>query len=160
MIVVADSSPLIALARVGRLDLLRERFGRLLLPIAVWQEVVASGADRAGAEAVQNADWIEKRSIVDAGLVHLLQQNLGPGEAEAIVLAREAKADFLLVDERLGRAAAIRLGLRVTGLIGVLLDARERGRLPDAASVVADLRHKAGFWISDELCALILGERP
>ena len=57
MIVVADSSPLIALARIGRIDLLRERFGRLLLPMAVWQEVVvAPGVDRAGSKAVQDAN--------------------------------------------------------------------------------------------------------
>ena len=118
MTVVADASPLIALARIGRLDLLRERFGSLLLPTAVWHEVVEAGMGRLGSDAVLKAEWIETREIVDARLVQLLRQNLGAGEAEAIVLAREANADFLLMDERLGRAAATRLGLRVTGLVG------------------------------------------
>jgi uncharacterized protein len=115
MIVVADASPLIALARIGRLELLRTMFERLLLPEAVWREVVAAGLDKAGAGTVMQADWIERRKVADAGMVELLRRDLGAGESEAIVLAREAGADLVLIDERAGRTAAKRLGLRVTG---------------------------------------------
>ncbi len=130
MIVVADASPLIALARIGRLELLHEVFGTLYLPDAVWREVVEAGMARIGAEAVMHADWIERRSVADGTLVTLLRRDLGAGEAEAIVLARETGAALLLIDERMGRAAARRLGLRVTGLVGVLIEARERGFWP------------------------------
>ena len=155
MIVVADSSPLIALARVRRLDLLRSLFGQLLVPDAVWREVVEDGADRLGATDVAEATWIERRTIVDSSLVNLLRHDLGAGEAEAIVLARESKADFVLMDERLGRSAARRLGLKVVGLVGVLIEARERGLVSDAHEIVDQLHRQAGFWISAELRKLI-----
>lgn len=159
MSVVADASPLIALARIGRLDLLRTMFGRLLLPDAVWYEVVAAGLDKAGTGIVMQADWIDRRQVTDRGLVVLLQRDLGAGESEAIVLARETGADFVLIDERAGRTAAKRLGLRVTGLVGVLIEARERGILLDAAAVVDDLQRKAGFWLSDDLRLMVVGRQ-
>jgi len=158
MIVVADASPLIALARVGRLELLRAVFGTLLLSEAVWSEVVESGLEKAGASELSQAIWIERRKVNDAGLVALLRQNLGAGEAEAIALAREAGADLVLLDERIGRAAAKRLGLQVTGLVGVLIEARERGLLEDAEAVVNDLQQKAGFWLSEELHRMLVGK--
>ncbi len=156
MIVVADSSPLIALSRVGRLGLLQQMFGRLVVPDAVWRELTECEPGRAGVAEMLRSNWIERRSITDAGLVNLLRQDLGAGEAEAIVLARESKAEVLLMDERLGRSAATRLGITVTGLVGVLIEARHRGLLSDAAEVVNDLRGKAGFWISDALMKLVI----
>jgi len=158
MIVVADASPLIALARIRRLELLRTMFGTLLLPEAVRREIVEAGLDKAGAAAVLQADWIEQRTVADTGFVTLLRQDLGAGEAEAIVLAREIDAGLLLMDERLGRAAAKRLGLRVVGLVGVLIEARERGLLPDAEAVVTELHQVAGFWLSEDLRRMVVGK--
>lgn len=155
MLVVADSSPLIALCRIGRLELLRELFGRLILPDAVWREVIESHPEKTGAAEIITASWIERRLVSDTPLVSLLQQDLGAGESEAIVLARELKSDVLLIDERRGRAAAKRLGLTCTGLVGVLLEARRCGILSDPASVALELRTTAGFWISDELMELL-----
>lgn len=137
--IVADASPLIALARIGRLEMLRDLFGSICIPDAMWREVVEDGVDRAGADAVTQADWISRHSVRDEALVSVLRLDLGAGEAEAIVLARETGAEVFLIDERLGRAAARRLGLRVTGLVGALIEARERGLLPDAATVVEEL---------------------
>ena len=110
MIVVADSSPLIALARIERLDLLRDLFGSVLLPTAVWREVVQEGVDRPGAAALMATHWIEERAILDVGLAAHLRKKLGAGESEAIVLAKEVVADFLLMDERLGPKGSKRLG--------------------------------------------------
>ena len=157
MIVVADASPLIAMARIRRLDLLRSVFGHLLVPDAVWREVVEAGEDKAGTIDVTAANWIERRAIVDSSLVNLLRHDLGAGEAEAIVLAREARADFVLMDERLGRSAAHNLGLKVVGLVGVLIEARERGLITDANEIMDQLHRQAGFWISTELRQLVTG---
>ena len=158
MIVVADASPLIALARVGRLELLREMFGSLLLPEAVWREVVAACLDRPGVSELGQATWVERRVVADIGLVSLLRQNLGAGESEAIVLAREVDATLVLIDERKGRVAAQRLGLRVTGLVGVLIAARERGMLADAGVLLNNLHQSAGFWLSEELRQMVQGD--
>ena len=151
MIVVSDASPLIALARIDRLELLREMFGTLLLPDSVWHEITNAGMERAGAAFIVRADWIERRSVSNSSLVARLRRDLGAGESEAIALAQESHADVLLIDERLARVAAQRLGLRVTGLVGVLIEARQRGLLTDAAIVANDLEQKAGFWLSPGL---------
>ncbi len=158
MIVVSDASPLIALARVNRVDLLRSVFGRLIIPESVWKEVALSGADKAGSGHFAQADWIQTRSVSDQALVNLLRHDLGAGEAEAIVLARELNADFVLMDEQFGRSIARNLGVKVVGLVGALIEARERGLLSDAAKLADELQNRAGFWISQELRNLIVGQ--
>jgi predicted nucleic acid-binding protein len=92
MIVVADSTPLIALARIDRLNLLKELFGAVLIPEAVFQEVVTRGKERPGSEEVLKADWIKVKSPNDRAKVAFLLSDLDEGEAEALVLAEEVSA--------------------------------------------------------------------
>ena len=87
----------------------------MLAPDAVWREITSNGASKAGVQELLDASWIERRAITDVCLVHLLCKDLGPGESEAIVLARKIAADFIFMDERMGRSAAQRLGLRCAG---------------------------------------------
>ena len=157
MIVVADSSPLIAMGRIGQLEILHAVLGQLLVPEAVWQEVVEAASHKPGSSEIAAVSWIERRTVNDSALVNLLKHDLGPGEAEAIVLARETGADFVLMDERLGRSAARNLGLKVVGLIGVLIEARKRGLLRDAVETMDRLTNEAGFWISADLRKLVEG---
>ena len=142
---------------IGRLEIPHAVFGQLLVPDAVWQEVVEAAGEKPGSSDIAAASWIERRTVKDAGWVSLLKHDLGPGEAEAIVLARETGADFLLMDERLGRSAARNLGLRVVGLIGVLIEGRKQGFIADSGEIVERLRNEGGFWISDELRKLVTG---
>ena len=158
MAVVSDSSPLIALGRIGRIDLLQEVFGTLIVPDAVWNEVVEAGIERIGAIEILNADWIKRQSVQDTRLVSLLRQDLGAGEAETIVLAKECGADLILMDERFGRSAAKSLGLTVVGLIGVLIHARSRGLIDNAPELMDRLCTDAGFWISPDLKKLVTGQ--
>lgn len=157
MKVVADASPLIALGRIRRLDLLQSLFERILVPDAVWREVVESDPEKTGAADVAGAGWIQCGRVQDSAMVALLRHDLGAGEAEAIVLAREAKADFVLMDERLGRSAARSLGLNVVGLVGILIEGRERGLITDAPEIMTRLHREAGFWLSSELRKLVAG---
>ncbi|MFM8887603.1 MAG: DUF3368 domain-containing protein [Chthoniobacterales bacterium] len=157
MRVVVDSSPLIALARIGRLELLRELFGEIVVPSAVWSELVVADLDKAGAREVIASGWIRRQDVGDRSSVDNLRRDLGAGEAEAIVLARELPADLLVMDEELGRRTARGLGVRVVGLVGVLVEARKRGLLPEAASIAEALHRKAGFWLSADLRRLIVG---
>ncbi len=106
MHVVSNSSPLINLARIGKLTLLRELFGVLIVPDAVWQEVVVEGAGQPGADEVRSAAWIQRQAVMNTQLVQALQQDLDAGEAEAIALSLELGADLLLMDENLGRQTA------------------------------------------------------
>ncbi|MCA9874007.1 MAG: DUF3368 domain-containing protein [Anaerolineales bacterium] len=151
MKVVSNASPLINLARIGQLALLPRIFGRLLVPEAVWQEVVVDGQGQPGAEEIRLADWIEQTAVANRPLVHSLRQELDAGEAEAIALAIEQNADWLLMDERLGRQTAQHFGLGHIGLVGILQVAKQRGEIQALQPVLDDLRRLAGFRISSLL---------
>lgn len=156
MIVVSDSSPLIGLAAIDRLELLRELYGEVRNPLAVYDEVVAAGAGRPGAEELGLAPWIVREQVRDDALVRALLEDLDRGEAEAIALAAELAPAILLVDERRGRAAAKRLGLHVIGVLGVLLEAKAKGLLPSVAQTLEGLTRNAGFRIGSALREAVL----
>ena len=82
--IVSDSSPLISLARIGKLDLLQRLYGELLIPQAVWNEVVVKGVGQPGAEEIKSAGWIKTVAVANDELVLALQRDLDSGEAEAI----------------------------------------------------------------------------
>src|ERR1044071_6231548 len=105
--VVADSTCLIGLSKIGQLDLLRNLFGTVLIPRAVFNEVVLRGSGRPGAAEVGAADWIETRDAVDRLAVNTLSLQLGPGESEAIVLASEQAVDFIILDDWQARQVAL-----------------------------------------------------
>ena len=127
--VVVNSTPLIALSIIGRLSLLKALFDEVIVPASVYEEVVLRGRGRPGAEEVEKADWIvvkepeEKPSLPPALL------GLDPAEMDVILLAQELKADWVLIDEKLGRKIADALGLHVKGTLGVLLVAYQTGLL-------------------------------
>ena len=151
MNVVSNASPLIALIRIGQLDLLRQLYGTIVLPEAVWHEVVVEGADQPGAEAVSSASWIMRRIVTNRPLVHGLQQELDAGEAEAIALAVEIDDAWLLMDERLGRDTARHFGIRYTGVVGVLIEAKHKGLVQALQPLLDALRNLAGFRVSEAL---------
>ena len=152
MKVVADASILIGLSSIGQLALLNERFpGGVLIPPAVWREVVEQGKERPGAREVAGANWITVRDVTTRKIVQLLEMALEEGEAEAIALAHEIGAEVVLLDERDARRAAKQLGLRVLGTIGILMWGRRVGRLASLREALDALRAQARFRISRTL---------
>ena len=149
-IVVSDSSPLIHLSQIGRLSLLKEFFGGLLIPPAVYREVVIEGRGRPGSEEVREASWIRVVEIRNNHLKKLLQFILDEGESEAIALALEANASLVLLDDREARIQAKRLGLQVTGTLGVLLRAKKLGLIKSLREELDKLK-ETGFRISKSL---------
>lgn len=130
MIVVADASVFIGLSSIGQLSLLCDRFpDGILLPPAVWREVVEQGRGRPGAREVAEADWITVRDMTALEIVQLLQDELEEGETEEIALACEIGADVVLLDERDARRAAKQLNLCVLGTVGILIWARRTARI-------------------------------
>jgi len=156
MSVVSNASPLINLARIGRLELLRELYAEICVPEAVWQEVVVDGAGLPGAELVARATWIKRHKAKNSMLVRALRQDLDAGEAEAIVLAGELEAELLLMDESLGRETARHLGLQFIGIIGILIEAKHTGRIEAIKPLLDALRETAGFRIRQALYVRVL----
>ncbi len=149
--VVSNTGPLIALAGIRQFDLLHELFHRILIPPAVQLEVL----DETTLKAITAADWITVQGVQDTIAVQLLQEDLGAGESEAIVLARELDAGLLLIDERTARRKAHTLGLSVVGTLGVLLIAKEKGLIAAIQPLLDELR-RAGFRMSDDLYFQVL----
>lgn len=108
MSVVSDATPLISLAAIGALDLLAQLFGNIVIPAAVYHEVVVAGAGKAGAHAVANAAWIRTRAVKNKRAVRALMNSAGldQGESEALVLAQELNATLLLLDDLAARQIA------------------------------------------------------
>ncbi len=121
MIVVSDTSALSNLALVGHLWLLEAIYQIVIIPDVVASELAA--ASNPTISAILRLTWIQTQSLTNSQLADQLQQEWGldAGEANAIALAFELQAGDLLIDERLGRQEAIRLGLSIIGILGVLL---------------------------------------
>jgi predicted nucleic acid-binding protein len=149
VIVIADAGPLIYLSEVGLLHLLRDLYAGVLVPRTVYEEVVVHGHGLAGAAEVASASWIQVSDRPLASPLRLgLLTELDAGEAAAIALAVEVRADLILLDERKGRKVARRLGLPVRGTLGVLVEAKKRGHLALVRPILDQLT-AAEFRVSD-----------
>jgi len=146
VVVVADSSPLIYLSRVGVLDLLAVVSGDVVVPRTVWDEVVQRRPSAPGVDTLQQASWIR---VTDSELPQV-DLGLDPGETAAILLAEAIHGDLLLIDERIGRKVAEARGIAVRGTLGVLVQARQTGALP-ALRPVLDALVAEGFRIAPAL---------
>jgi uncharacterized protein len=131
MIIVADSGPIISFARAGRLDLLKQVTTELIIPDAVFEEIVVSGDDRPGAEEVKHGLWVKRATLQDRSLLESMPGKLSPGESEAIVLAKELSA-HLLVDELEARKEASRLGINYFGSLRIIKEAKDRGVISES----------------------------
>lgn len=156
MIVVSDTSPINNLAAINQLHLLQQLYGTVLIPEAVYQELTDPDFPVAGAKEVQTFTWIQIRAVEDWTMLKALSSELDPGEAEAIVLALEMKAEQVLIDERRGRMIAARLNLHYTGILGVLVEAKSQGLISTVKPLLDDLINKAGFWVAEPLYKSVL----
>jgi predicted nucleic acid-binding protein len=144
LIIVSDTSPILNLAVVDKLHLLRDLYAEIVVPSAVQGEVSRNGMHL-------DPSWTRVVTAQDQNELAALRDQLDPGEAEAIVVAAELNAKLLLIDEKRGRRIAIDRGLEVTGLLGVLAEAKARGVIRRCQPVLDDLIVIAGFWIGDDL---------
>ena len=155
---LSNTTPLIGLASIDHFELLEQLFGELHIPEAVYRETVVRGREQGGArQEVSSADWIKRHQVVDRLAVDVLLDELDAGEAEAIVLARELNADWVLMDERKGRRKLTQLGIRKIGTLGILLRAKQSGLLTTIRPEIEKLRRQA-FNISQAIVADILNE--
>ena len=154
MIIVSDTTPIISLMKVGRLDLLHQLYGEICIPEAVYNELTASSAFRSEANRILQSTFIRIVEVQERRAVDILRRAtyLDLGESEAIVYADKVKADILLMDERAGRKVAKSMGITVTGTVVILLSGFDE-QLMNANDVLNALKEleKAGRWISNAL---------
>jgi predicted nucleic acid-binding protein len=156
-LVVSNSGPLITLATIGRLDLLKSLFVRIAVPQAVYEEVVIQGQGEPGSKEVAEAEWIHTVPVQDRLAVNLLQESLDMGESEAIVLGQELNARYILLDDALARRKADLIGLSVVGTLGVLLMARKAGLVPAVKPILDDLM-QTDFRMSERVREVVLAK--
>lgn len=148
MLVVSDTSPITSLLVIGKVDILRDIYQEIIIPPAVADELNAYHKQLPSFVSIARAKNVEK--------VEALTAQLDQGEAEAIVLAKETRADYLLIDETIGRSIACGENIPVVGLVGVLLVAKKRGIIASLGEMLDELQEKAGFYLGDDVRRLAL----
>lgn len=156
MIIISDTSPISSLLRIGQLNLLQKLYDRVTIPETVYQEIKALENFGVDITMIQSADWIDIRPARDRELVGRLESELDLGEAEAIALAVECNADRLLIDERLGRQVAQRYGVKITGLLGLLVAAKQSNLISELKPILDQLIFQAQFRVHPNLYHQIL----
>jgi hypothetical protein len=154
MKIVSNSGPLINLAKVGQF-MLQDLFQRITIPPAVFEEVVIRGGGQPGAGETNTAQWITRGMLRQSDIADMLTAELDRGEAEAIALALQEKADWILIDERVGRRFAQRVGLKVKGTLRILLEGVRRGYIDDLQPLL-DILVARGTWIAPATYAEVL----
>lgn len=144
MIIVSNSSPLIALLSIDKIDILERLFGKILIPPAVHNEVFGSSA---GQTAVL-PDFINPVTLPSETASRFLAMSLHQGESEAIALAIDKGADGIILDDKQARETAARLGLRVIGTLGILILAKEKGYIDEVRMLMIQLMERINFRIA------------
>ncbi|GGE41659.1 DUF3368 domain-containing protein [Psychroflexus planctonicus] len=151
--VVSNTTPIISFLKLNRLDLLKDLYNQIYIPHAVYQEIEA-GKTKEYYKDLAKISWV---NIVEINDEHAIKYflDLDLGEAEAIVLATELKADLIIIDEKLGRFHAKHANLKLTGTIGVLLKAKTKGLIAELKPLLNQLTNNK-VWISESLKNVIL----
>jgi len=152
MIVVCDTSTISNLLQIGLIEVLHNIFGQLIIPPAVKRELYRLPSQEI---AIANIDWISTKAPRDQKMILNLLEDLDLGEAESITLAYEDKADYLLMDEYKGREIASIYGLKVVGILGILIKAKQMGEIRSVKSKINDLID-IGFRLNRELIKKVL----
>ncbi len=158
--VVADSSCLIALAQIELFGLLQEVFSQIYIPRAVYEEVVVKGSGEPGSGETESAlkdGWISMRDVNDRTAIDALKAILGKGESEVIILCKELRADYALIDERTARHRAELMSVDTMGVFGIMDLAIEMEFAIDKRYLVKQLKG-VGFRISDKLYKRMFGD--
>ena len=147
MVVVSDTTAITNLLKVKLLLIIKGLYGQILVPQAVYDELAMLSAQK---KIIDSHKWIKIVTIHNQVLYEKLRENLDRGESEAIVLALEQDSDFLIIDEAKGRKIARSYGIRIIGLLGILVLAKEEGLILYVKPYLNELRDKMGIRVSDK----------
>jgi predicted nucleic acid-binding protein len=163
VIVIADTSILLNLCRIGMQDLLQQLYQNVVVPRSVRDEFERAAKVYPRFDGMAFPGFIHVTSPTTSLMQWAPWAQLDRGESDAIALSKEMAADLLLLDERKGRLVAAKLGIKFSGLLGILIQARQQELLTNLESVLDRLRSEAGFYLSDRHAAEALaavGENP
>jgi uncharacterized protein len=149
-LVVSDTSPVRALNHLGLLNVLEQLYGGVFIPTAVADELEFPAHDFVAIEISKNSTF-HIRDVIDRERLREIRTTIDAGEAEAIALALEINADFLLIDELAGRTVAEEMGLRYIGVLGVLLRAKNFRLIDSVCPLMDKLQYQLNFFISPTL---------
>ncbi|NPA16782.1 DUF3368 domain-containing protein [Persephonella sp.] len=142
--VVSNTTPLLSFIKLNRLDILKELYGEVIIPEAVLNEI-ERGKDRFYVE-ISGKHWIKVLKIKNRRILERFKNRLDIGEAEALALAIETKANLLLIDEKIGRKVAKEFNIKFTGTIGILLKAKEQGIIDEVKPYIIELTEKGNYY--------------
>ena len=126
MKVVCDTSALIGLAKIGKLDLLRKLYGCIYIPWSVYEELAAMNGKINAEDKIEGAEWIRKMTVNGAPLMHSLVSEIGQSAVDVLTLSKVLEADLMILDDSRTTAAAVSAGFQTAGLPGLLLLAKQR----------------------------------
>lgn len=158
MIIVSNTSPLSNLALIGEIPLLQRIYPSIFIPPIVHTELMRLPQIQPTIAQMILTNSLKITAPTNFALIQTLNQTLDPGESAAIALAIELNADRLLIDERLGRNIATQYGLKIRGILGLLIKAKEHNLILALKPILDRLIHEAGFRVSPSLYDRILAE--
>jgi len=151
--IISNTTPIISLLKVDKLNLLKELYTKIIVPTAVYLEI-ESGKEKPYYQDLTQIDWIEIQEIRNTDSRDYFL-DLDEGEAEVLILAKELNADLIIMDEIMGRRYSKQLEFNLTGTIGILLKSKEKGLIASIKNLLTELTEK-GTWLSPKLISKAL----
>jgi len=151
--VISNTTPILSLLKIDKLEILKELYEQVIIPNAVYQEI-EEGKHKEFYKDLKKIDWLIIKDIKDPNSRKYFV-DLDDGEAEVLILAKELNADLVILDEILGRRYAKVLDYKLTGTLGVLLKAKEKGIIKSLKVLLTELTEK-GTWLNPKLIKEVL----
>jgi len=153
-VIIVDSSPLIALAVINRLDILRNLYAYVVIPPMVWEEVTVKGKGMPGADVIGHTDWLKIKTPQSSWLPPL-SILVDKGEAEVLALSQEITGSTVLLDDAAARRVAERLGIRCIGTLGILRAAKNSGLVTRVLPLINKMNDH-GIYIKKNIVEILL----
>ena len=153
--VIVNSTPWIALSHVKQLGLLRDLYGQVTIPRAVYNEISVK-TDSSCKKAVDDAlGWIVVEDIKNQMAKNMYKTQLHEGEVEVMILSLEQDADLVVIDDANAKKHAKYLNLNVTGTLGILIKAKQKGYINELKPILEEMVEKH-IYLSDKLIKMCL----
>lgn len=147
--VISNSTPLIILSKIGELEILKNLYGEIIIPQAVFEEITIKS------DTIKNLSWIKILEVQDKSDRKIYQTKLHDGEVEVMMLAKEISADLLIIDDNAAKKFAKFLGFKVTWTLGILLKAKSEKIISEVRPILEKMLAEK-FYISEKIINLVL----